>query len=635
MKNKLSSVDAARVDEYLKVFAKENSAIRQELSSILPAYNELLEMHALSFKEFALLPIAEERGLDVSDPLFSYDNIKPACIKCGNTETIRQVEDNNYVCSVCKNKYAANHDSISSKTKCSSIVWLKVLQCLLKNLTQDQTCEFCGIAPNTYYNIRNRLFYGMQVLLSDLKLYGKIQCDNTFIHVSYKGLDLADDDYDEDSVFFNESFIPRQARVRGGSYSSKDKDKNSVCIFVAADDFGHVFSKLVGIGSATGSSINKAVGNNKFLLKVPDQDPFVLNANKNSGVHFSPGESSLLVSDKEAAIKKFAEIYGIPHECHIYREKNNQLSLSPGQNDIQRVNNYHHKLKVFLSKANYVSTKYLPGYLVLFDFIENTGATREAICELFKILAKPGLSKSPTIYKDMFITPNYMKQWLAYDNPLRKFNRNQLLAYYLYSERQKATEQNRSFDMSVNEIAEKCNMSCSSVRRNYKNLKYSGYEDLIVSYFVETEGKLKPALQIPPPILELYDIYYQKRVNHEYTQLEGLVDEMNQKYGTEYKRTNVYAYFKQIQVSGIRQALPKFKKQINPKLSDADKVVIAVYNEVQEEKARQRREGVLSPDERAIIREISKKYKISFWHGLRCIQRGYFELLERKGPFNE
>ena len=167
---KISQVDNERIEQYLQLFAKESSQIREEIASSLPSYNMLLSLHAESFEEFALLPIARENSLPYDTPLFDYKGVKPMCPQCGEKKSIRKSGTNAYICNRCNKKFAANHDSISTGTNCTSLTWMKVLHCILQFYSMKQTCAYCGISSNTYYSIRNRLFHAMDILLREMKL---------------------------------------------------------------------------------------------------------------------------------------------------------------------------------------------------------------------------------------------------------------------------------------------------------------------------------------------------------------------------------------------------------------------------------------------------------------------------------
>ena len=234
-----------RIQDFLQDFAREAPYVREHLAKDIPAYNRLLSMEALSFKEFALQQVAAERG-----ETYEMDNPPlPNCPFCNQCSSVGRKGPELYRCHTCGQSFSANFKSISSGTKCDAVTWMKVLQCLLNFAGISKTCDYCDIAPNTYYQLRNRLFYAMQVVLEEVKLYGVVEVDNTFVRASYKGANLEESPFDEDSLFFDSTFKPRHARDRGGAYAYDEKNANHLCIFTAIDDRGHVLVRFAGIGT--------------------------------------------------------------------------------------------------------------------------------------------------------------------------------------------------------------------------------------------------------------------------------------------------------------------------------------------------------------------------------------------------
>ena len=422
--------------------------------------------------------------------------------------------------------------------------------------TVQETCRTCGITPNTYYSIRNRLFYAMQLMMDQVKLYGVIGCDITFARVSYKGLDLTDPDYPEESIFFQEDYKPRESRKRGDRNKLAERASNSVCIFTAIDDRGHCFVRFVGLGSASANRLLDRVGRDKFLLSVP-ASPDTLSVARSKQQRLStPGSPSLLVSDKERAIISFAAKYGIPHEHHIYRKNGVQLRLPSGAHDIQSVNQLHSKLKQFLRNTHYVSSKYLPGYLVLFEFLQNTQGSQAAITELFRILSQPGLGKPTSFYNEQYVVPNYLHQWISDENPLKHLKQNQIHAYYLYRTRLDDIQRGAKEPQAVSDIAEICGMSTSNVRRTYKNLESAGYGPHIMRMYKVSNPQRKQRIRkaFSPEILAIYDAYNKHLMlsGSNRMTLAAFLREQSIKTGVEYKYKTMKYYFYEIEKSGLR-----------------------------------------------------------------------------------
>ena len=607
-----------RCDRFLEAFAKENEEVRREIAAAIPTYNELLNMRARSFSEFALRDAAVKLGVGQHKGIIDYKNIIPPCPNCGEVEQIKKKvrsEREYYCCESCGLSYVANWNSISYGAKTTSLEWLKVLHCLLDHYSIDRTCSVTGISRNSYYYIRNRLFYGMELALKDIRLYGTVQCDTTFVYANYRGSDLGEVDVPEGSEFDVVDYKPRPARARGGENTHKDSGTNTVCIFVAIDDRGHLDAKFVCLGSANQHLLEQAIGKDKILLTVPEKDPSPYSqyhkASKNPS---PPGSASLLVSDKEKAIEAFARKYGIMHEAHVYRKKGKQLWLQPGNHNIQRINAAHKRLKEFLSRASSVSSKYLPGFLTFFSWIENTGATPEAIDRLFSILSEPGLGKDAEFFKERFAVPNYMSQWsLDPDNPLKKFSYNKLYAYYLYKQRKDLIDAGKMDEaMPLREIASMTGYSEQGVRRNFKNLFSSGLDSLIMEKFTpkNKEMKLRKSKVVSPEMIALYDEFAENMLKapSERLSLSQFVDIVNKRNGTKYSINKFFYSFQRIIDTGIR---PSYRN--SAKLNDfgiltpGQKRAHSIYLEYQKAQKRMRSSG-FKPKLMVLRKQMAEKF---------------------------
>lgn len=585
MKNKAKMSTAQRAEAIMMQLADELPEVRLEIAKSFPAYNSLLNLHAKSFIEFALLPIAREQGFNVSDPLFDYKTVLPYCPQCNKQDGVIHKGAKSYCCNHCNIKFRPNYNSISSGFKLPSVVWRKILECMLNFYTLETACDYCGITPTTYYNIRNRIFYAMQLMMDEVKLYGNIQCDNTFVHLSYKGTKLIQEEYPEDSPFGNIEIASRKARKRGGSYSYAEKNKNSICIFAAIDEYGHVLTRMAGIGSATGNKLYKAVGSTRYLYVVPHTDPFDLMPEKKKIPHSNSGSSSLLIADCEGAIRKYASKIHFNFESNVYRIDGKQVRLKEGAHDIQRVNSLHSRLKNYLRKLNYVSGKYLPGFLTMFEFIENTGASEEAIGRLFEILARPGLDQDKTFFDNMFTIPIIEKKDDKTNKKEKTKSQNQPLirtttqAIYLYDQLLRDPQGT----LSLKYISQITHFSEENVQKMYEEAKRSGALETIIQTVNASNGKKPSWVQrtIPADYLKFYDEFLKlKKSSSARVSLRDFVIDANQKYNTNLSYGMVKYYFKQIVEYGLREPVPEqSKNQKIPAYKETQEKCMAIYQE--------------------------------------------------------
>jgi len=482
--------------------------------------------------------------------------------------------------------------------------------------------EYADAHNETYQNILNWANAGKLVTAHRTeKNKWLIDINDTFISVSYKGQTLDDKEYPEDSVFFNTKFLPRYARQRGGAYSMSERTVNTICILTAADDFGHVVTRFVGIGAANTNLISQAFGNDRLLLTVPEKDPFAaLNCRKKKATALQSGEPSLLISDGEIAIERFAKIYGIQHEWHVFRSDGVQRKLPEGYHDIQVVNNLHSRLKTFLKQTHHASSRYLPGFLILFDFIINTGATKEAIRELFCILAKQNGAKSDQFFEDLFSVPNYLLQWAKEDNPLSHLKFNEILGFFLHDQQLKGS--NTPFRLgSMDAVAERCGLTREQLRINYKNFKATPIGDAILNYFATVAAtgsppgkRTGPKKEITAVDLAVYDELYKWRKENPYSTLyfDSVVPDLNARYNAKYTKGSLERIMAVIPEAGLREPIPQKVKYNDAKVFKPGQwKEIQMYEEYWALKAEYRRKGLKPPKRDDLCAELAEKHGLT------------------------
>ena len=613
-KKKLGLLFEERKQIFLDAFAKEAPEIRASIADDLPSYNALLSLKALTFEEFALQGIALERKIP-----YDKDNPPtPACPTCGTEKRVGRKGTGQYQCRSCGQKFTAHHKSIAHGSKEEPLVWMKLFYCLLDGCGVSETCKRCKIAPNTYYHIRNRLFYAMQLMMDEVKLYGVIQVDNAFVRVSYKGSDLCESPYDEDSVFFDPTFRPpRGKRVRGGPNTMAERNINSICIFSAIDDRGHVLTRYAGVGAATCDKLQHYIPSEKFLLKVAGWDPFSKLLKEQTKNKLSQtGENSLIVADKEKAIQTYAKSLNIDFEAHVFRRAGVQVQLPPGAHNIQRVNALHKRLKEFLSKHHDVSSKYLPGYLIFFEFIENTGASQRAIEHLFQIIARPGVVEHTSILDNLYTIPNYLEDFLHGSNPLGKQRYEKLLGFYLYDHIKHPDDHPDSIPLTMEWIENEVGFTAPTIRKHYRELFNAGYRSEILDYFNKSIHLPKPKAAKQPTVAEdpltlvLFEEYNKMRSlpRHEQISFDEFMAKAKEKYGQEFKRTTLLMRFSKIREErGIAKPLPQhvtLPKKLPRKAFLAREDYLRLIKHYREK-------GMEIPKRDLLYAEVGKKYGIN------------------------
>ena len=630
-KQPFSSNNSERANDFLDKFVGEHPSVRKIVLRDIQAYDMMASLHAKSFADFALIPIAREKNLPYTNPAFSlYEEIIPPCPKCNSTQYINRAGEPNYRCRACKTKFKPHHNSLSSNTNVSSTIWMKVLLCLLNHYTVARTLQIAEIHINTYYHIVERLFYAMQLMTQETKLYGEIQCDIKYERASYKGLRITANRTKQPDIgpFKPSISIGREARKRGGSYTKEELSLSQSCIFTAIDSFGHVVCRYVCIGPTTYSKLLRAVPKDRYLLEVPLKDPLPLHFKKAKQEllesEYTSGEKSLLIADKEGAIRKYATILGIRFESHVYRKNGKQLKLPKGAHDIQRVNALHRKLEGFLKGAGGAqagTTRYLPGRLAMFEFIENTGTTTEAIGRLFEILATPGLEKPQSFFdEELYKIPNYVMEW-AQDNALiRRMKNDQLTAVYLNYLR----KNDPCSKLTMNDILQVTGLSSPGhVRDLYTMVESAGQLETVCKNMEDrlfSENKYVKKYQSAEyhHFLELYDAMcacLRSPIEKPQTFtsiLQHLIEEMHLDMDAKVTTGHFAKIDQYVRYGELSELKEEFKRVTSQKIHEGNlELGLQFYQQVQAWRASYRRYGQAVPFTKSLYEAIAKENGLS------------------------
>ncbi len=272
-------------------------------------------------------------------------SIDGSSVKCPNNPNHRigkNGRDRNgkqrYICKDCGKNFTATTGSLSSCTLQDIDKWITLVLCLLNNKTIEEICKECSISKNTVISWRNKVFEAIESLMSKIKLSDIITADETFVDYNLKG------------NHSNEFIMPRNSHSRGKQNTQKNHHKNKTCILCAIDSNGHSFSHIIGFGNASAKRVINGFSN-KLIVN----------------------EKTVLITDGAEVYGKVAEYYNIKNWMKLttkhYGKK--RVPNVQGVYNIQSINSYHNELKRFLHKHRGVSSKYLTGYLLLFDFKKN------------------------------------------------------------------------------------------------------------------------------------------------------------------------------------------------------------------------------------------------------------------------
>lgn len=600
--------------KFLYAFSKQPEAVRNSIVNELPAYNRLVSMKTTSFKDVYLRQLAEERGIvysPESPPL-------PPCPVCGSDDVRikrRQSEgkEDSYKCNnpACKQNFSANYMSIAYESNCDILVWAKLLQTLFDHIPINRACKYCGIAPESYYLLRNKCFYAIELFLQKyLKLSGQIEVDIKKVPVSYKGLDLSVYDAPSGSIFEDTGHKPRSARARGGPRKQDDINTEYIAVFLAIDDSGRCLARYAGVGQADYNILRRKVPLDRYLDEVPKEDPFgKFRKERNKSPKLTAGSRTKIIADKEGAIKKYVCDYlHFDFESHVYRRDGRQIRLPEGKSHIQHCNALCGRLENFLRDCHYVSSKYLPGFLNLFMFIENTGCSDEAVAELLRIIATPNLGKPPEFYENLFSVPNYLLEWRIDGPKPHKIPNRKRLAFYLY-DHIVHPEDYPGVQITMEYIKKQVRMSSAAIRNAYKELCNLQYRDAILEYYGEPPRKKAPTPTIDEIVLTIYQEWAKlcPLPSDVRPNFKEFLIQKNEQYGTSYKRTNMLAKFKTIEERGFLPPLPPLNME-KSKPDMPQKIAFEVYERFLEIRTDYLKRGEELPKNITIHKQLSDEF---------------------------
>lgn len=298
------------------------------------------------------------------------------CPCCGATHIVRnghRKSDNvqRYLCRDCGKSFVASANSITRGTRKDLKTWEKYIECMMNGMSVRDTADVCGIHRNTAFVWRHKILDTLQGMHERVLLDGIVEADETFFPVSYKG------NHKNSKTFV----MPRKAHHRGNDHdyvvevqedgtkmlvmvdNKRGQSDNQVCVPCAVNRKGQSIARVGKLGKVSNKCIEKALGR-QILSK------------------------SVLCTDKEKSYRKFSK----EHDYTLV-----QLESGKSKNgiyNIQHINNYHSRLKVFMYRFRGVSTKYLNNYLVwnnLVNYAKETYKEKLIIFENYVMVANANI----------------------------------------------------------------------------------------------------------------------------------------------------------------------------------------------------------------------------------------------------
>ena len=258
----------------------------------------------------------------------SENKIKKACPYCGGTHVHKRGKQNDvqmYKCSECTKWFSSTTGTplwdIKRKDK-----WQSYLNCMQQGMSIKKTAKEIGICIQTSFDWRHKI---LSVLSKNVpkKLTGRVECDELELPLSNKG----------------DRHLTRKARKRSSDFkrNAKTKEVTTVQVVSAIDENNQTYFKAIETKRITAKQLNKTVG--KKLDK-----------------HVT------LITDKHPSYRPFVKSKStIKHKTV---KSNEHVNKEDKHVNLQKINNQHKQLRLFLDRFNGVSSKYLQNYLNWFAY---------------------------------------------------------------------------------------------------------------------------------------------------------------------------------------------------------------------------------------------------------------------------
>lgn len=268
-----------------------------------------------------------------------------------------------YICKECGRTFLATTCTSVSYLNQETQVWRNFILGMLHQDTIATLADRCNISPSTAMHWRLRVFQAIEALNINRRLSGIIVADDTRIRYNLSG------------NHSDEFIMPRNSRHRGQANSQKTSQRYSVSILCAIDNEYHTFSKIVGFGSPSGKRLVEGF-----------RDRLLVDAH------------TILVTDGARSFAAVVNAYGIQHwnKRKTKRKGSKRVPDTSDKYHIQAVNSLHSRLKRFFAVYKGVATRYLSGYLQLFDYLENNkNVEKDQLCNeiLLCMLRLPKLTQ--------------------------------------------------------------------------------------------------------------------------------------------------------------------------------------------------------------------------------------------------
>jgi len=298
-----------------------------------------------------------------------HNHKKPDCPECHVEGSHKNINKNGkdkygnqcYVCKVCGKKFTDRTGTMFHGSRKDAETWRKFIHMTLSMHSISECERECNICHQTAFVWRHKVLKVLLgALITERKMNGIIQMDETFMPTNYKGnhykgFHVAGEYHD-----ISESPLPR-APIRNSKDNKSRSQSDKVSILcMTQNGYENLFALAIGKGKITAEKLAVTVGGHA------DKD------------------TCMFITDED---KTYINYFADNKYKHIALKSNTTGNKSIHRPEIrdgyhfQSVNNMHRNIKQKLFTYRGLSSKYLNHYLSLFIFLTEFRENKEAAKE--------------------------------------------------------------------------------------------------------------------------------------------------------------------------------------------------------------------------------------------------------------
>ena len=268
------------------------------------------------------------------------DGSAVACPRCGSVSFVKRGRDakgiQRHLCKDCGRTFNGRARKVFASSRLPHETWMAYIQCFVDELSLRECAARCEVSLKTSFFMRHRLLETLQKHSPAFQVEPGCGCelDETFFPESFKGNHTNGD-----------FAMPRPPHKHAGkSYAGKREwqkrergtGPEHICVLVGVNDRGDVLYDVACRGGLTVAKAKEVLGG-----KV--------------------GAGSVVCTDKGSAYPRALRELGVA--CHH--------AFASVEHKVNRINNVHSRMKVFMAGFHGVATRRLSAYMAWFKWRES------------------------------------------------------------------------------------------------------------------------------------------------------------------------------------------------------------------------------------------------------------------------